>query len=222
MSSQKKCPKGTRRIPAKTGVCVENKNKTMKKQTTMQNKMNKLELKYNELKNKYKESYLQTMKDEKESQKMGNELDALEQKIKKIEDPKVKKAEEKRLKQLDKKYESFVSKIHKETYKNIARERKLQEIDDEIDKIKFDLKGDVEHREKLTESEIDELIKDFTTDDEDDEIDILKTKLKDLKFDNEYRGRFTGKLIRDLYDQAFDRMQSANKDGVLFDPEDKL
>ena len=54
------------------------------------------------------------------------------------------------------------------------------------------------------------------------ERDILKNKLRNLKFDNDYECCFTGKKIRDLYEQAFSRMECSTKYDDIFNPDTKL
>jgi chromosome segregation ATPase len=213
-------------VPPKTGVCVEH-NKTVKRQPVMQNKINKLQLKYNNLENKYNQSAIQIIQNEKQCEEMADELDSLEEKIENIEDSKVKKAEQKRLKQMDKKYDTCLAKVSKEKLKNRILESTLKDIEDEIDSLKY-LKGDVVRSQKLTETEIDKLIKDYDSmyghfdEFTKEEIELIKNKLRSVEFDNDYTNPFTGKRVRDLYQQAFSRIEVARKDGYLLEPEFQL
>jgi protoheme ferro-lyase len=80
----------------------------------------------------------------------------------------------------------------------------------------------------LTETEIDKLIKDYDSmyghfdEFTKEEIELIKNKLRNVEFDNDYTNPFTGKRVRDLYQQAFSRIEVARKDGYLLEPEFQL
>jgi chromosome segregation ATPase len=182
-------------------------NPTQKQIEKIQNKIMMLETKYQKKENEYDELNRTTIKIISEETLLGQELDRLEEEGK--------EANKKQIDKLQKKYDKLAPITSK-------AQLKLKKADDELDDITFqieslkdeikELQGIVTSRstQKLSEEEIDYLIKNYNII---SEVDIIKEKLRNLKYDNNYKSCFTGKKLRDLYQLADDKLACYGKYG---------
>ena len=180
-------------------------NPTQKQIEKIQNKIMMLETKYQKKENKYDELNRTTIKIISEERLLGQELDRLEEEGK--------EANKKQIDKLEKKYDKLGSIVSKAQLKLKKADDELDDITIEIESLKDEIKelqGIVTSKstQKLSEEEIDYLIKEYNII---SEVDIIKDKLRKLKYDNNYKSCFTGKKLRDLYELANDKLACYGK-----------
>jgi chromosome segregation ATPase len=180
-------------------------NKTQKKITKIENKIMMLETKYQKKENKYDEFKEKHRSKALEERLLGEELDRLEKAGK--------EANKKQIDKLQKKYDKLGSITSKAQLKLKKADDELDDITFEIESLKDEIKelqGIVTSRstQRLSEEDIDDLIERYNIT---SEVDIIKEKLRNLKYDNKYKSCFTGEKFRNLYELADDKLACYGK-----------
>ena len=115
---------------------------------------------------------------------------------------------QKEINQLDLKYAKWFDAFMIKFYKLRTEAEQLNKLGNEIDRLRYK-NGELNDPPKLTEEEIEFIVRVRDIDD----VDVIKDKLRNLKFDNDYTSCFDGEHIRDFYRQAADRLDCMYKYG---------